>query len=554
MSDARTGGDSPTRPGKNAVDAPSTGDNPANRGSKNGSAKHRRRRRAKTEPGVQAKQTNPQSSTGEDQSNPLNGGTDSKRSKRRRRRRSRGGQSTGGDNGGYGNVGGTIEVHSGNNGPSDQLNMPRADRNRPAETKINVTPVAAVVADSSGRKRRWRRSRRPGAKKRDAENLLPPHLRPDSEAAMVGKPAFRVNQENAQAKRRSTNSQQSAKPTEQLASDAYAALDLGTNNCRLLVAVPQQPGRFRVIDAFSRIVRLGEGLAATGELKQEAMDRAVGALKVCAGKLENRPVRGVRLIATEACRRAVNGEEFLKRVEREAGLKLEIVDRETEARLAVAGCASLIDRSSKGVVLFDIGGGSSELALLDLRDQKGFDVSNAMRSWTSLPLGVVTLSEKHGGGKHVTRDVFNAMVAEVSDMLSRFEGRDALRDAGKEGEIHLLGTSGTVTTLAGIHLKLPRYNRRLVDGIWMASADVEDMIEALIDMSFDQRVENPCIGHDRADLVLAGCAILVAIQQLWPCPRLRVADRGLREGLLTEMMNSDNAWQRRPRRFGPGRR
>ncbi len=332
--------------------------------------------------------------------------------------------------------------------------------------------------------------------------------------------------------------------------DAYAALDLGTNNCRLLVAVPQQPGRFKVVDAFSRIVRLGEGLAATGRLSDKAMDRSVEALKSCALKLNGRNVRGVRLIATEACRRAQNGEEFLQRVEEEAGLKLEIIDRETEAKLAVAGCASLVDRKAKGVVLFDIGGGSSELALLDLRGRKHYDLSRTMVSWTSLPLGVVTLSEKYGGGKQVTRPVFEAMVNEVEELLNGFEGRSALEEASSQGEIHLLGTSGTVTTLAGIHLKLPKYDRRQVDGVWMGSTDVTAMIDALVDMSFEERVESPCIGHDRADLVLAGCAILMAIQNLWPCPRLRVADRGLREGLLTEMMNNDNAWQRRPKRSG----
>lgn len=335
--------------------------------------------------------------------------------------------------------------------------------------------------------------------------------------------------------------------------DAYAALDLGTNNCRLLVAVPQQPGRFKVVDAFSRIVRLGEGLAATGQLREEAMERAIGALKMCAGKLSNRRVKGVRLIATEACRRASNGEEFLQRVEKQTGIKLEIIDRETEARLAVAGCSSLVDRKAKGVVLFDIGGGSSELALLDLDKRKRHDLSPAMVSWTSLPLGVVTLSEKHGGGRVVTRPIFENMVNDVSELLHKFEGRDALQAVSERGEVHLLGTSGTVTTLAGIHLNLPRYDRRRVDGIWMNSDDVDAMINRLVDMSFDQRAANPCIGYDRADLVLAGCAILVAIQRLWPCPRLRVADRGLREGLLTEMMNADNAWQRRPRYYRQNR-
>lgn len=333
--------------------------------------------------------------------------------------------------------------------------------------------------------------------------------------------------------------------TSSKAPPAYAALDLGTNNCRLLVATPQQPGRFRVIDAFSRIVRLGEGLGATGRLSDAAMDRAVSALRACANKLKSRELKGTRLIATEACRRASNGADFLARVEHEAGLSLEVVDRETEARLAVAGCSSLVDREANGVVLFDIGGGSSELALLDLNKRKRHDLGPAMISWTSLPLGVVTLSEKHGGGRLVTQTVFDAMVEEVADMIAAYEGRDALARVFERGEVHLLGTSGTVTTLAGIHLNLPRYDRRKVDGIWMSSRQVTQMINGLVEMGYDERVKNPCIGHDRADLVLAGCAILAAIQRTWPCERLRVADRGLREGLLTEMMNRDNAWVRR---------
>ena len=334
-------------------------------------------------------------------------------------------------------------------------------------------------------------------------------------------------------------------------SSLYAALDLGTNNCRLLVATPRPRGDFRVVDAFSRIVRLGEGLGASGRLSDEAMDRAVEALAVCASKLGHRAVRRFRLIATEACRRAANGEAFLRRVRRETGLELEIVDRRTEARLAVSGCGVLVDRKAKGAVLFDIGGGSSELSLLDLTRRRRRP-SDAIVAWTSLPLGVVTLSEKHGGGRRVTRHVFETMVEEVGDHLARFEGRHALADASRSGDIHLLGTSGTVTTLAGVHLQLPRYDRRYVDGVWMRSADVDRTIDDLLDMGFDRRVANPCIGRDRADLVLAGCAILVAIQRMWPCERLRVADRGLREGILSELMYEDGAWHAHGHGHGHG--
>ncbi|WP_417417681.1 Ppx/GppA phosphatase family protein [Hoeflea sp.] len=333
------------------------------------------------------------------------------------------------------------------------------------------------------------------------------------------------------------------------ADDLYAALDLGTNNCRLLIAQPTRPGQFRVVDAFSRIVRLGEGLDATGELSQDAMDRAVEALKVCAGKLKNRPVRRHRLIATEACRSARNGVEFLERVLTETGLELEIVTRETEARLAVAGCSSLVGRETDGLVLFDIGGGSSEIAMIDLTDNRSNRLANHIKAWTSLPVGVVTLSERHGGCL-VTPAVFQAMVEEVDVMLADFDppALPAFSGLG-ESRIHLLGTSGTVTTLAGLHLDLPRYDRRKVDGLWLSNEDVDRMLDRLLSWDFEARAANPCIGADRADLVLAGCAILQSIRKRWPSQRMRVADRGLREGLLNEMMASDGAWRRSGRNF-----
>lgn len=322
----------------------------------------------------------------------------------------------------------------------------------------------------------------------------------------------------------------------------FAALDLGTNNCRLLVAIPQRHGQFRVIDAFSRIVRLGEGLSASGRLSDAAMDRAVEALKICGDKLRNRKIRRARLIATEACRSAVNGQEFLERVEREAGLKLEIIDRQTEARLAVSGCGSLVDRSTRGVVLFDIGGGSSEIALIDVSGRRSPRLANHIVSWTSLPVGVVSLAERYGG-RTVSRQTFQAMVDDVAARLADFEGRDRLDHLVAGHDFHLLGTSGTVTTLAGVHLDLERYDRRRVDGLWMDNGSVDLMIEKLIGWDFEQRVANPCIGADRADLVLAGCAILQAIRGVWPSERLRVADRGLREGILSELMADEGMWR-----------
>jgi exopolyphosphatase / guanosine-5'-triphosphate,3'-diphosphate pyrophosphatase len=322
----------------------------------------------------------------------------------------------------------------------------------------------------------------------------------------------------------------------------YAALDLGTNNCRLLVAKPEGAS-FRVVDAFSRIVRLGEGLAQTGRLGEAAMDRAVEALKVCQSKLRDRQVTRARLIATEACRSAENGAEFIARVRQETGLALEIVDRQTEAHLAAQGCAPLADPKARGVILFDIGGGSSELVWLLPRGpgKAGGPPTADILGWTSLPVGVVTLAERHGGRK-VTREGFGRMVAEVADMVERFSHRDAIRSQLQH--LHMLGTSGTVTTLAGVHLGLPKYDRRRVDGAWLAADEVDTILDQLLDMTYEERIGHPCIGAERADLVLAGCAILEGMRRHFPCERLRVADRGLREGILVGLMRADGVWRR----------
>jgi exopolyphosphatase/guanosine-5'-triphosphate,3'-diphosphate pyrophosphatase len=317
----------------------------------------------------------------------------------------------------------------------------------------------------------------------------------------------------------------------------YAALDLGTNNCRLLIARPSGDG-FRVIDAFSRIIRLGEGLSATGRLSEAAIVRAVGALAVCRDKMANRGVTRARLIATEACRVAVNGAEFLEVIRQQVGIDLEIVDRKTEADLAATGCTPLIDPQARGVLLFDIGGGSSELVSLAQSEpaMRG-PPRPVVRSWVSLPVGVVTLAERHGG-VWVDRALFEAMVDEVAIFVAPFTAAHG----GNLDGVHMLGTSGTVTTIAGIHLRLPRYDRRRVDGCWLSDVEITGVIDELIAMTYEERVANACIGSERADLVLAGCAILEAIRRAFPCPRLRVADRGLREGILVKLMREDGVW------------
>jgi exopolyphosphatase/guanosine-5'-triphosphate,3'-diphosphate pyrophosphatase len=312
----------------------------------------------------------------------------------------------------------------------------------------------------------------------------------------------------------------------------YGAIDLGTNNCRLLVARPSNGG-FTVIDAFSRIVRLGEGLSHTGALSDEAMDRAVGALAICADKLRRRNVSLSRSVATEACRRASNGGEFADRVREETGIVLDIIEPAEEARLAVLGCHKLLEPGDGPALIFDIGGGSTELVLVD--QEQG---TPRIRAWWSAPWGVVSLTESEGkealeGPDRVLaykrmRERARRAFANFSTMLP--EARDGIR---------LLGTSGTVTTLASVHLALPVYDRRAVDGLHVPIGAMQKISGMIASMDYEERSALPCIGGDRADLVVAGCAILEAIIEIWPAENLGVADRGIREGILRSLMARD---------------
>src|ERR1700722_487547 len=323
-------------------------------------------------------------------------------------------------------------------------------------------------------------------------------------------------------------------PSSERPEATYAALDLGTNNCRLLIARPTADG-FRVVDAFSRIIRLGEGVAASRRISEAAIARAVEALTVCRDKMRARGVMRARLIGTEAWRAAENGEDFRNRVAELAGLELEIIDSATEARLAATGCTELFDPAASGVILFDIGGGSSELVRLNRsRPGRSGPPTPEIVGWASLPVGVVTLAERYGG-KTVSHEVYEAMVDEVATFVEKFAAAHPHDPNG----FHMLGTSGTVTTIAGVFLRLKRYDRRRVDGCWLSDQEISGVIAELMAMSFDERAANPCIGAERA---LAGCAILDAIRRSYPCPRLRVADRGLREGMLVEMMREDGVW------------
>ena len=315
----------------------------------------------------------------------------------------------------------------------------------------------------------------------------------------------------------------------------YAALDLGTNNCRLLIARRAGAG-FRVVDAFSRIVRLGEGLAASGDLSEAAMNRAIDALRVCADKIAHRRVAAGRYVATEACRRAGNCAQFVARVRDESGIALEIISTAEEARLVVTGCAPLLHPRIPYAVVFDIGGGSTEIVWLRHERVRGAYPRLDILGSISLPFGVVTFTERFGGVE-VSPMVYRAMIAEAEAALVPFENTHRIRREVRARQVQMLGSSGTVTTLAGINLSLPRYIRALVDGSMLTFDQIDIVSRHLARLDLEGRAANPCVGRERADLVLSGCAILDAICATWPVGRLRVADRGIREGILHDLMH-----------------
>lgn len=335
-------------------------------------------------------------------------------------------------------------------------------------------------------------------------------------------------------------------------SPVYGAIDLGTNNCRMLLAHRTGNG-FQVVDAFSRVVRLGEGIGAEGVLSQGAMDRAVEALKICAGKIRRHNVVKYRSIATQACRMAGNGEEFLDRVRRETGLEFDLISPEEEARLAVHGCVDLLDPDKDAALVIDIGGGSTELSWVDIAEwrRRGGPQSGGrppMKSWTSTPIGVVTLSERFP--EREDREAwYNDMKAYARKLIKTPRGAKAMRTVFREGRGHLVGTSGTVASMAGVHLRLPRYDRSKVDGLWMSGEDALAACTRLRNLDMAGRAQEPTIGLDRAELVLAGCAIYEAVAEAWPADRLRVGDRGLREGMLLNLMRKSKKrrGRRRPR-------
>lgn len=321
----------------------------------------------------------------------------------------------------------------------------------------------------------------------------------------------------------------------------FAALDLGTNNCRLLVASVLPPGEgaapsIRVYDSFSRVVRLGEGVSHSGALSVDAMERTMAALKACQKKLGKYKLAGSRFVATEACRRAANSRQFLEQVRQETGLVVDIISTEEEARLAFMGCASLLDPDTRRAIVFDIGGGSTELMWVDVESLNNRDQPETpITDWLSIGFGVMNLADKFGGSEF-SELAFADMVSMLRSKLTAFDNANNISGAISDKAVQLLSTSGTVTTLAAIHLDLPRYDRSRVDGITLRISDIRATVQRLLSMRPSERFNHPCIGPDRADFIISGCAIFEAISGLWPAGSITIADRGVREGIILSLM------------------
>jgi exopolyphosphatase/guanosine-5'-triphosphate,3'-diphosphate pyrophosphatase len=324
--------------------------------------------------------------------------------------------------------------------------------------------------------------------------------------------------------------------------ELYAALDLGTNNCRLLIARPSfsqhaQHKTLKVVDSYSRIVRLGEGVSETGRLGEEAMRRTIKALATCKQKLNRYGIAKYRFVATEACRRATNAEQFLARVRDDLGLTIDIISNEEEARLAFLGCSSLLLKDTSYALAFDIGGGSTEFMWVKIDPEQPLTSHkrHLIQDWVSLPYGVMNMSEQFGGPAF-TEMYFEEIVAKISSLLSPMEQANSIANRMWKENVQMLSTSGTVTTLAAIHLDLPHYDRSKIDGIKLSISDIRGATQALMRMSPSQRAAHPCIGSSRTDFILSGCAIFEAIARTFPIDKITIADRGVREGIIVSLM------------------
>lgn len=329
----------------------------------------------------------------------------------------------------------------------------------------------------------------------------------------------------------------SRSPGAQTTPQRHAVIDLGTNNCRMLIAdslvsayrgpsrLPHSAQRFHIVDSFSKVVRLGEGLARSNQLSEAAMQRTLAALTTCAARIRAQGVSQVRAVATEACRRASNGAQFVAEVQRVTGLTLDIISSEEEARLGLDACAPLLSSRFQHALVYDIGGGSTEVSFLQVPARGSY----RLISTASLPYGVVTLAEDPNAHYE---DIVRSVGARIRKLAFFAQVGAAL----SAGQVQFVGMSTTVTTLAALSKGLKRYNRNLIDGSRLKVSEMQQQIYRLRDIALRKDPMPSTIGRGRTDLVLPGCAVLEGIVSAWSFRATDVADRGLREGLLATLL------------------
>jgi len=306
----------------------------------------------------------------------------------------------------------------------------------------------------------------------------------------------------------------------------YAAIDVGTNTLRLLVAEAVGPDDYAVLHEEQQITRLGEGLRSTGVLQDAPRRRSLTVLRRFADLARSLKAGEIAAVATSAVREARNGQEFVAEVWREAGLALRVIDGEEEARLTLLGVRHGLRLGSRRVLAIDIGGGSTEFVLAR---------GEVIEGIVSTGLGVVKLTEQYLVSDPPTVGELRRVKEVVGTRIDRLR----LELPGRE-EAQFVGTAGTVTTLAAIDLALVIYDRQKVQGHCLGLARVRELLERLAQLPLRERREVPGLEAGRADIILAGAIILAVSMERLGYDELRVSDDGLREGILLDLLRKQN--------------
>ena len=294
-----------------------------------------------------------------------------------------------------------------------------------------------------------------------------------------------------------------------------AAIDFGTNTARLLVADLSADGRFEQIYLERKIVRMGGDFCRENGLSDQAIERGLSCLKSFFAAIAEYEVSTIRAVATSAVRDARNGADFVRLVKQETGISLRVIDGTTEAELTMAGVMCGLDQLSDDIIIFDIGGGSTEYTLI-----KAGKILYSM----SLPLGVVRLTE----GK-ITVEAIQQKISKELDLL----WQDII-NSGYEfmPESVLIGTAGTATTLAAINMEMVEYDYRRVNNSLITDTEIKGIFDTLLPLSLQDRVKVPGLEKGREDLIIAGILLTMQTMKLFGLQTMKVSDYGLLEGLV----------------------